>query len=70
MKDDKFNYLNMDKNQFIFNNCKTQGKYNSVIVPIDVHFLKAFYNEDIIKSQDIPRILSKIFGKSIGSSIL
>jgi hypothetical protein len=96
MKDDKFNYLDMDKKQFIFNNYKTQGKYNSVIVPIedelmkvislylanhpekskfknknyDVHFLKTFYNEDIIKSQDITRILNKVFGKSIGSSML
>jgi hypothetical protein len=82
MKDDKLNYLNMDKKQFIFNNYKTQGKYNSVIVPIEDelmkvislylsnhpeksklknktynnHFLKTFYNEDIIKSQDMTRI--------------
>jgi hypothetical protein len=96
MKDDKFNYLDMDKKQFIFNNYKTNGKYNSVVVPIedelmkvislyqsnhpeksklknnnyDVHFLKTFYNEDIIKSQDITRILNKIFGKSIRSSLL
>jgi hypothetical protein len=86
----------MDKKQFIFNNYKTQGKYNSVVVPIEdelmkvislylsnhpeksklknktytIHFLKSFYNEDIIKSQDITRILNKIFGKSIGSSML
>ena len=33
MNDDKFNYLDMDKEQFIFNNYKTQGKYNSVVVP-------------------------------------
>ena len=96
MKDDKFNYLNMDKKQFIFNNYKTNGKYNSVVVPIEdelmkvislylsnhpeksklknmtynIHFLKTFYNEDIIKSQDITRILNKIFGKSVGSSML
>jgi hypothetical protein len=96
MSDDKFNYLDMDKKQFIFNNYKTQGKYNSVILPIEdelmqvislyisnhpeksklknktynIHFLKTFYNEDIIKSQDITRLLNKIFGKSVGSSML
>jgi lysine/ornithine N-monooxygenase len=96
MSDDKFNYLDMDKKQFTFNNYKTQGKYNSVVVPIEnelmkvislyisnhpeksklknktynIHFLKYFYNEDIIKSQEITRLLNKIFGKSIGSSLL
>jgi hypothetical protein len=96
MKDDKFNYLDMDKKQFIFNNYKTQGKYNGVVVSIEnelmqvislylsnhpeksklknktynIHFLKSFYNEDIIKSQEITRLLNKIFGKSIGSSML
>jgi hypothetical protein len=96
MKDDKFNYLDMDKKQFIFNNYKTQGKYHLVVVPIEdelmkviplylanhhekfklknkthnIHFLKTFYNEDIIKSQDITRLLNKVFGKSIGSSML
>ena len=35
MKDDKFNYLDMDKKQFIFNNYKTNGTYNSVVVPIE-----------------------------------
>jgi hypothetical protein len=96
MNDDKFNYLDMDKKQFIFNNYKTQGKYNSVVVPIEdelmkvislylknhpekgklknknynVHFLKTFYNEDIIKSQDMTRILNMIFSKNVGSSML
>ena len=96
MSDDKFNYLDMDKKQFIFNNYKTQGKYNSVVIKIEdelmkvislylsnhpekskiknktynIHFLKTFYNEDIIKSQDITRLLNKIFGKSVGSSLL
>jgi hypothetical protein len=32
--------------------------------------LKTFYNEDIVKSQDITRLLNKIFGKSVGSSLL
>jgi hypothetical protein len=96
MKDDKFNYLDIDKQQFIFNNYKTQGKYNSVVVNIEddlmkvisfylsihpeksklknktynIHFLKTFYNEDIIKSQDITRLLNKDFGISVGSSLL
>ena len=32
--------------------------------------MKTFYNEDIIKSQDMTRILNTVFGKSIGSSML
>ena len=96
MNDDKYNYLDMKKGQFVFNNYKTQGKYNTVVVPIEenlmkiiklyinnhpeksklknknynVHFLKSFYNEPIEKSQEITRILNKIFGKNIGSSML
>ena len=96
MNDDKYNYLDLKKGQFVFNNYKTQGKYNQVIVPIEndlmqvielylnnhpeksklkyknynVHFLKTLYNESIEKSQDITRILNKIFGKNIGSSML
>ena len=96
MNDDKYNYLDMKKGQFVFNNYKTQGKNNQVVVPIeedlkqvielylnnhpeksklknknyDVHFLKSFYNEPIEKSQEITRILNKIFGKNIGSSML
>ena len=96
MGDDKFNYLDMDKKQFIFNNYKTQGKYNSVVIKIEdelmkvislylsnhpekskiknktynIHFFKTLYNEDIIKSQDITRLLNTVFCKSIGSSML
>jgi len=84
------------KKQFIFNNYKTNGKYNSVVIAIEdelikvislylsnqpkksklknktynIHFLKTFYNEDIIISQEMTRILYKIFGKSVGSSLL
>jgi len=36
----------------------------------NVNFLKSFYNEDIKASQEITRILNKIFGKKIGSSML
>jgi hypothetical protein len=96
MSDDKFNYLDIDKKEFIFNNYKTNGTYNSVVIKIEdelmkvislylanhpeksklknktynIHFLKTFYNEDIIKSQDMTRILNTVFGKSIGSSML
>jgi hypothetical protein len=96
MNDDKYNYIDLNKGPFVFNNYKTQGKYNQVVVPIeedlmkvielylnnhpeksklknknyDVHFLKSFYNEPIEKSQEITRILNKIFGKNIGSSML
>ena len=96
MNDDKYNYLDLKKGQFVFNNYKTQGKYNQVVVPIeddlmkvielylnnhpeksklknknyDVHFLKTLYNESIEKSQEITRILNRIFGKNIGSSML
>ena len=35
MSDDKFKYLDMDKQQFTFNNYKTQGTYNSVVVNIE-----------------------------------
>jgi hypothetical protein len=95
MNDDKYNYLDLKKGQFVFNNYKTQGKYNQIVVPIekdlmkvielylnnhpeklklknknyDVHFLKSFYNEPIV-NQEITRILNKIFGKNIGSSML
>ena len=45
MKDDKFNYLDMDKKQFIFYNYKTQGKYNSVVVPIENELSMDFKND-------------------------
>ena len=32
--------------------------------------MKTFYNEDIIKSQDVTRLLNKVFGTSVGSSML
>lgn len=34
MTDKKFNYIDLDNRKFIFNNYKTQGTYNSVIVDI------------------------------------
>jgi hypothetical protein len=45
MSDDKFKYLDMDKQQFTFNNYKTQGKYNSVVVPIEDELMQviSFY---------------------------
>lgn len=96
MSNDKFNYLDLNKQEFVFNNYKTQGKYSQVVVPIEkdlmqvislylskhpeksklknknynVHFLKTFYNENIEKSQDMTRLLNKIFGENVGSSFL
>jgi len=40
MNDDKYNYLDLKKGQFVFNNYKTQGKYNQVVVPIEEDLLK------------------------------
>ena len=50
MNDDEFNYLDIDKknNSFLITKLKNKT-YN-------IHFLKTFYNEDIIKSQDMTRI--------------
>ena len=56
MKGDKFNYLDMDKKQFIFNNYKTQGTYNSVVVNIEDELMK----EIILKSLSL-RIRHIIF---------
>ena len=35
MNDDKYNYLDLKKGQFVFNNYKTLGKYHQVVVPIE-----------------------------------
>ena len=35
MSDHKFNYLDIDKKKFIFNNYKTNGTYNSVVIKIE-----------------------------------
>ena len=40
MSDKSFNYIDLNKQEFIFNNYKTQGKYDSVIVPISEELLK------------------------------
>ena len=39
-KDTKFNYLDLNKPEFVFNNYKTQGKYNSVSVSIPDDLMK------------------------------
>ena len=96
MSDNNFNYLDMNRQMFIFNNYKTKGKYDKVIVPIEdnlfeviklyvsnhpdksrlknkkhnIHFLVNSYNEPMDKSNDMTRLLNKIFGKKIGSSML
>ena len=97
MSDKKFNYLDFTKKQFIFNNYKTQGTYESVIIDIPddlfkviksymlkhphkaklnnkkyhIHFLVNFYGEEIDKSTQMTKLLSRIFGGlKIGSSML
>jgi hypothetical protein len=96
MTDTNFNYLDLKNKQFIFNNYKTDHKYNTIEIPIepdlmgviqsylkhhpqksklknkkhDVHFLVWIDGEPINKSGDITKILNKIFGRNIGSSML
>ena len=96
MTDTNFNYLDLKNRQFIFNNYKTDHKYNTIQIPIepdlmgviqsylkhhpqksklknkkhDVHFLVWIDGEPINKSGDITKILNKIFGRNIGSSML
>jgi hypothetical protein len=96
MTDTNFNYLDLKNKQFIFNNYKTDHKYNTIEIPIepdllkviqaylkhhpqksklknkkhDVHFLVWMDGEPINKSGDITKILNKIFGRNIGSSML
>jgi len=54
--------------ELYFNNHPEKSKLKNK--NYDVHFLKNFYNEPIEKSQEITRILNKIFGKNIWSSML
>ena len=96
MTETNFNYLDLKNRQFIFNNYKTDHKYNTIEIPIepdllkviqtylkhhpqksklknkkhDVHFLVWIDVEPINKSGDITKILNKIFGRNIGSSML
>jgi integrase len=90
------NYLDIDKQQFIFNVFKTAKKEGQVVIPIPdalfniiQHFLKfhPLLKKKLAKNQTIPflvyadgeplnkvnsitRILNRIFGKSVGSSML
>ena len=96
MTDTNFNYLDLKNKRFIFNNYKTNHKYDTIEIPIedklfkviqaylkhhpqksklknkkhDVHFLVWIDGEPINKSGDITKILNKIFGRNIGSSML
>jgi hypothetical protein len=96
MTDTEFNYLDVKNKQFIFNNYKTDHKYNSVVIDIEddlmsvinnylkhhpqknklknkkynVHFLVHIDGEAIEKSGEITKILNRIFGKNISSSML
>jgi hypothetical protein len=40
MSDNQYNYLDLVNRQFIFNNYKTAGKYNQVLVPIEDELFK------------------------------
>ena len=96
MTNTDFNYLDIKNQKFIFNNYKTDGKYNTVEIVIEddmfkviqkylkshpdklklknkkynIHFLVDFFNRPIDKSNVITKILNKVFGKKIGSSML
>jgi hypothetical protein len=68
--DTNFNYLDLKNKRFIFNNYKTNHKYDTIEIPYNVHFLVWMDSEPINKSGDIIKILNKIFGRNIGSSML
>jgi hypothetical protein len=96
MTDTNVNYLDLKNKRFIFNNYKTNHKYDSIEISIepdlmgviqaylkhhpqksklknkkhDIHFLVWIDGEPINKSGDITKILNKIFGRNIGSSML
>ena len=94
--DKMYNYLDLEKNEFHFNNFKTKKTYQRQTVPINEelqHVIKEYLKfhplAKLIKKKDsivpflvnfngapfentntITRILNKIFGKKIGSSML
>jgi len=64
MNDDKYNYLDMKKGQFVFNNYKTQGKYNQVVVQIEENLMNVimlYLNNHPEKSKLKTRIMMCIF---------
>lgn len=94
--DKMYNYLDLEKNEFHFNNFKTKKTYQRQTVPINeelqlvikeylkfhplakqikkkdsiVPFLVNFNGAPFENTNTITRILNKIFGKKIGSSML
>jgi len=91
--DNNFNYLDIKKGQFIFNDYKTSKKFGKQIIDIPDelmailktyikhHPLKSelpeqnipflvYFDKKPVKDNGITRILNKIFGKKIGSSML
>ena len=95
----KYNYLDLQKKTFIFNNYKTSNKYGTQIINISdelwnslmkyfahhkslkiekkevtvkdpTNFLVYSDGKNLDKVNSITRILNKIFGKAIGSSML
>lgn len=86
--DDKYNWLDLKKKQFIFNNYKTEKTYGQQIVDVPTElfelikkylkykkdgegFLLVKFNGERLKQDNsITRLLNKIFGKRISSSML
>lgn len=94
--DDKYNYVDLEKNEFHFNNFKTKKTYQRQTVPINedlrkiideylkfhpliknlkkkdgiIPFLVNAKGDPFESTNTITRILNKIFGKKIGSSML
>jgi integrase len=85
---DKYNWLDIKKKQFIFNNYKTDKTYGQQIVDIptelfelikkylkykkdgDNYLLVKFNGNKLTSDNSITRLLNKIFGKNISSSML
>ncbi len=86
--DDKYNWLDLKKKQFIFNNYKTEKTYGQQIVDVPTELfelikkylkykkdgegflLVKFNGEKLKQDNSITRLLNKIFGKRISSSML
>lgn len=93
--DPKFNYLDLGKKKFIFNQYKTSKKYGRFDLPVkkellsalkkylkhrdnklllddrnDKPFLIRHDGKQLDKSNDITKLLNKVFGKKVGSSML
>jgi integrase len=89
--DKKYNYLDLENNEFHFNNFKTKKTYSTQTVPVSVELQKVIKDylkfhplkkkvpfpllvsadgEPFESTNTITRILNKIFGRKVGSSLL